>query len=161
MTVRVEPATPGHLERLLAGDDDFCRAYGLRVADGYVEFPGVVENTLKRVRTGMDVTWWMYLIVHEDDATLIGIGGFKGPPDDGSVEIGYAIAPAYRQLGHATRAAQAFVRIARDAGVSTVVAHTLPDHNASTKVLGRCGFQFVGEVVDPDDGLIWRWELAL
>lgn len=37
-------------------------------------------------------------------------------------------------------------------------AHTLPERNASTRVLEKCGFTLVGEVVDPDDGVVWRWE---
>jgi hypothetical protein len=28
-------------------------------------------------------------------------------------------------------------------------------------VLHRCGFARVGDVLDPDDGLVWRFELAL
>ena len=30
--------------------------------------------------------------------------------------------------------------------------------NASTRVLTKCGFRHVGEVMDPEDGLVWRWE---
>ncbi len=31
--------------------------------------------------------------------------------------------------------------------------------NASTRVLTKCKFKWVGEVMDPEDGLVWRWEL--
>jgi [ribosomal protein S5]-alanine N-acetyltransferase len=27
------------------------------------------------------------------------------------------------------------------------------------KVLTRCGFERTGQVVDPEDGLVWRWEI--
>jgi hypothetical protein len=30
--------------------------------------------------------------------------------------------------------------------------------NASTRILERIGMTLIGEVVDPDDGLVWRWE---
>jgi [ribosomal protein S5]-alanine N-acetyltransferase len=156
--VHVEPATPAHLEHLLAGAQAFRVQHGLRVADGYVEFHGAIERSLAAVRGGTDPRWSTYLIVHDADAAVIGIGGFKGPPADGAVEIGYAIAPTYRKQGHATEAARAFVEIASAAGVSTVRAHTLAESNASTRVLERCGFEFVGEVVDPDAGPVWRWE---
>ena len=43
--------------------------------------------------------------------------------------------------------------------VRTLRAHTLPEHNASTKVLEKCGFKLVGEVMHQEDGLIWLWEL--
>ena len=42
--------------------------------------------------------------------------------------------------------------------VRVVRAHTLPQANASTRVLGKCGFTFTGPVEDPEDGLVWRWE---
>jgi hypothetical protein len=28
-------------------------------------------------------------------------------------------------------------------------------------VLTKCGFQYVGEVIDPDDGLVWRFEKVI
>lgn len=40
-----------------------------------------------------------------------------------------------------------------------IKAHTLPSENPSVKVLHKCGFQFISEVIDPEDGLIWKWEL--
>jgi len=62
--------------------------------------------------------------------------------------------------GYATEAAEALVRYAIDSGqVGTVCAHTLPEANASTRVLTKCGLECVGEVVDPEDGLVWRWEI--
>ena len=41
--------------------------------------------------------------------------------------------------------------------VRSVVAHTLPQRNASTRVLEKAGMQYVGEVEDPEDGRVWRW----
>jgi hypothetical protein len=38
---------------------------------------------------------------------------------------------------------------------------TLPEENASNKALKRNGFGFAGEVDDPEDGLVWRWERPL
>jgi ribosomal-protein-alanine N-acetyltransferase len=47
---------------------------------------------------------------------------------------------------------------ARDPRVRLVRAHTLPEPNASTRVLQKCGFVHVGEVMDPEDGRVWRWQ---
>jgi ribosomal-protein-alanine N-acetyltransferase len=38
---------------------------------------------------------------------------------------------------------------------------TRPEYNASGRVLTACGFERTGEVVDPEDGLVWRWDLAI
>ena len=90
---------------------------------------------------------------------MVGEGGFKGPPRDGVVEIAYGTAPAHRGKGYATQTAAALVQYALEFGeVSLVLAHTLPDSTASQRVLTKCGFQRVGEVIDPEDGLVWRFE---
>ena len=89
---------------------------------------------------GADPAWNTYLFVHVADRALLGLGGFKGPPADGTVEIGYGIAPEYRHQGYATEGAELLIEIARAAGVTTVIAHTLPEPNFSTRVLAQLGF---------------------
>jgi ribosomal-protein-alanine N-acetyltransferase len=39
--------------------------------------------------------------------------------------------------------------------VKNIIAHTLGEENASTKVLTKCGFRKVEEINDPEDGVIW------
>jgi len=76
------------------------------------------------------------------------------------VEIGYEIALDYRNRGLATEMTKGLIENAfRDERVRLIVAHTLGQDNASTKVLQKCGFKKVEEINDPDDGLIWKWEL--
>ena len=101
-----------------------------------------------------------FSLVHRDSNIVVGKSGFKGPPAaDGVVEIAYGIAPDYQGKGYATEAAQALVIFAFSSGqVRVVRAHTLPESNASTRVLTKCGFRHMGEVMDPEDGLVWRWE---
>ena len=75
------------------------------------------------------------------------------------VEIAYGIVPGFQGHGCATEAAAAGVAFAfGDSRVRVVRAHTLPIANASTRVLAKCGFAHTGEVEDPDDGVLWRWE---
>jgi len=75
------------------------------------------------------------------------------------VEIAYGIEPEHQGKGYATEAAQGMVDYACSHDeVRLVCAHTLPEENASTRVLTKCGFRKVGEVLDPEDGLVWRWE---
>ncbi|HWX22473.1 MAG TPA: GNAT family N-acetyltransferase [Candidatus Binatia bacterium] len=95
-----------------------------------------------------------------DSGVVVGKGGFKGPPtDDGAVEIAYGIFPDHQGKGYATEGAAALTAFAFGSGkVRVVRAHTRPEGNASKRVLTKCGFLYVGEVVDPEDGLVWRWE---
>lgn len=95
------------------------------------------------------------------DGTPVGIGSFKGPPVDGVVEIAYAVLPEHQDKGYATEAARAMVGYAfQCAEVSRVIAHTLPQGAASQRVLQKAAFRRTGEVVDPEDGLVWRFEIS-
>jgi RimJ/RimL family protein N-acetyltransferase len=113
---------------------------------------------LDMLAQGTPPQWGTHLLVHRADGALVGLGGFKGPPVEGTVEIGYGIAPAYRRRGLATEAAARLTSMAASGGAVTVQAHTLAQDNASTRVLARLGFQRAAEVDDPDDGPLWRWE---
>jgi RimJ/RimL family protein N-acetyltransferase len=43
--------------------------------------------------------------------------------------------------------------------VTKIIADTLPERNASTRVLEKNGFRLVKEMDDASDGLVWRWGL--
>ncbi len=103
----------------------------------------------------------MYFFIHSTDRKLVGSGGFKGKPDDaGTVEIGYAVASAYRGKGLATEAASGLIDFAfSNSQTQTVQAHTLAEENESVRVLRKVGMQFVKELYDPEDGNIWQWQL--
>ena len=73
------------------------------------------------------------------------------------VELGYSVAPAYRNQGYATEAIGALVEYAAQAGATVVTAHTLPQTNASTRVLIKLGFTMERVHEDPKDGPVWRW----
>jgi len=99
--------------------------------------------------------------VVSDAGLVVGLGSFKGPPVDGMVEIAYAIEPGEQGKGYATGAARALATYAFESGqVSVVRAHTLPDGIASQRVLLKSGFEKIGEVIEPEDGLVCRFELV-
>jgi ribosomal-protein-alanine N-acetyltransferase len=104
--------------------------------------------------------WCAYVGWRED--VPLGFGGFKGKPDEGNaVEIGYLTFPAHEGQGVACAVAAGLVAIARERDIAAVIAHTLPQENASTGVLRRNGFVCDGEAEDPDEGTVWRWRLNL
>lgn len=163
--LRLLPYSPEHLLALLDSPQRFEEQIGLRAADGLRDFlvsDEVGPAWLTRLRASPAADPWVhgFAVVHQESCAVIGHAGFKGPPDeDGMVEIGYGIVPGYQGRGYATEAAAAVVAFAFGTGrVRLVRAHTLPTPNASTRVLAKCGFERSGEVVDPEDGLVWRWE---
>jgi RimJ/RimL family protein N-acetyltransferase len=116
---------------------------------------------LARLDASPEMDPWMhgFRVVHRESGVAVGACMFKGPPIDGVVEIAYGMDADQQGKGYATEAAQALVAFAATSGeVNLVLAHTLPGSIASQKVLAKSGFRHVGEVVDPDDGLVWRFE---
>ena len=154
--------TLAHLTKLLEGADAFEAEFGFRVVEGYIEFPGALDFSAARLSSGeASAHWWApFLFLHNPDRAVVGLGGFVGGPDAaGAVEVGYTIAPSYRGRGLATEAARALVAHAFTfAEVREVCAHTLPEANASTRVLKKNGFVFAGEMDHPEEGRLWRWE---
>ena len=106
--------------------------------------------------------WGTRLFVVDEPRTLVGLGGFKGPPRDGVLEIGYAVAPSWEGRGIATAATRELLREAFTApGLRAVIAHTLAGPGASVRVLEKTGFVPDGEVPDDDLGTTWRFRLDL
>ena len=82
----------------------------------------------------------------EMPARLIAGAGFLGPPENGTVEIGYSVIPEARGQGYATEIVEALVRRAfESAAVDRVVAETTATNEASQRVLERNGFAPIGE----------------
>jgi len=148
------------LTAALAGREALEALLGVSIADDWAGFPEALPVLRASYTANPGVHPWGSLFFVEPQArTLVGLGGFKGPPSsDAVVEIGYAIAPAFRGRGLATDAvAQMVQRAFEDASVQAVTAHTLGQANPSTRVLEKSGFQKIGETNDPDEGLVWHW----
>lgn len=151
------------LTSAISSNENLAHTLNVIVPDNWTEF-GVMalEYSLNRLSESREESgWWTYFPIHKEDNKLIGSGGYKGKPSaNGTVELGYEIAPDYRNRGLATEMTQALIAHAfNNEKVKSILAHTLAEDNPSTKVLKKCGFKKVEEINDPDDGLIWKWEL--
>jgi ribosomal-protein-alanine N-acetyltransferase len=128
---------------------------------GWVSFTDALPPTRDAVAADPGrVEWGPRFFVAGDSPELVGWGGFKGPPEGGVVELGYEIAEARQGRGLATAATRAMLEEAfGDDRVAVVVAHTLPERNASNRVLEKAGFSFDGEA-EEDGETVWRFRLA-
>ena len=104
---------------------------------------------------GRDAAGWYnwYALLKADGEvprTLVGSGGFTGPPDAaGVVEIGYSIATDWQGRGLATELVGGLVQQAIDTGmVHRLVAHTPPENLLSQRVLLRNDFVSLGTDVN-------------
>src|ERR1051325_5278893 len=166
--IRLLLQTPEHLRTLLEGADAYQSRFHVKVAEGVREFisgPEVSPEFVDRLKRLAPADPWKdgFAVLHKKDKAIIGLGGFAGPPDaDGTVEIAYGIAPGYQSRGYAGEVAEELIAYAFASGrVRKVCAHTLPRDNPSTRVLTKCGFGFVGEVEQGEDGIVWRGGKAL
>jgi RimJ/RimL family protein N-acetyltransferase len=163
--LRLTPWSPQHLLAMIEGAEQSEADGGLPIADGLraMFVSGEVSpEWIAHLRQAAGPDPWTlgFVVVHREEERVIGTAAFKGPPsDDGVVEIAYGIAPSYEGRGYATEAAKALVAFALErVDVTSIRAHTKPENNASGRVLSKSGFHHVGEVEDPEDGRVWRWE---
>ena len=97
--------------------------------------------------------WWLRYVLSRDTARpeLVGTVSYKGPPTEGTVEIGYSVVPSWQRRGVATEASRALIESARERGATTVIAHTLPHLEPSIGVLRKLGF---AEAESPEPGVL-------
>jgi RimJ/RimL family protein N-acetyltransferase len=99
--------------------------------------------------------WGMWYFVleppHVPKRTLIGNGGFKGPPDEnGCVEIGYSVVPEHRRFGLATEACRALMSWSLcDPRVQIIAAETYPHLAPSLGVMRKLGMRHIGAGSEP------------
>ena len=126
----------------------------------------VSQEWLERVRASEQPDTWTHAfsMVELLSGATIGSCSFKGPPDsEGTVEISYGVSPEYRRQGLRYRShARALIEFChqhtrRSWCLCPIRCLTTPLLHA---FLRKSGFQYVGEVIDPEDGLVCRWELV-
>lgn len=112
-------------------------------------------------QTPADADWVTRLLV-APTGEVVGRAGFHGAPQDGTVEVGYEVAPEVQRRGHARAALRVLLDVAhREPGVRTVRATIRPDNVASRSLAEAHGFVVAGEQWDDEDGLETIYELDL
>jgi RimJ/RimL family protein N-acetyltransferase len=85
----------------------------------------------------------LYATELRDSAVAVGICGILKRETLPHPDIGFAFLPEYWNHGYAFEAADAVMKHARAAfNVSTILAITTPDNEASAKLLGKIGLRF-------------------
>jgi [ribosomal protein S5]-alanine N-acetyltransferase len=151
-----------HLNALIQSEQALADLLAVKLAENWLVFPEAAPYSLQMLEKNPQVLrWGMHLFVHKGENKIIGNGGFKGVADEnGMVEIGYALSPAYENQGFATEAARGMIDYAFSwSNVRMVDAHTLAEENASVRVLQKCGMTKIAEKDDEEDGPIWQWRI--
>jgi RimJ/RimL family protein N-acetyltransferase len=151
------------LQLLQTDMEKFCSLHGVQIGQNASTLLDVVAQITKFMTfTGGDPKWFGYLAVDNATRQLVGTCAFKGAPTkEKSVEIAYFTFPEFEGKGYATAMASMLIQTVRSSPeVESVIAHTLPEQNASTGILQKVGMMLVGEVIDPEDGRVWRWSMG-
>ena len=154
-------ASMASLRAELEGRDALARVLGVDVpGDWPPELYGehgnaAVQWVIGRLEAEPDAARFLqyYFVEAGERRTLVGVGGFKGAPADGVVELGYEVLEPYRRRGYATEATAGMLAFAfSHEHVHTVVAHTLPHLTSSIGVLERTGFRYSGQA--EEEGMV-------
>jgi [ribosomal protein S5]-alanine N-acetyltransferase len=153
-----------HLDAIVRDPRSLGGLLGVSIPDGWPAHPRAYPHLLKlldRQPTRPWSGWWLYLFIHTGERALVGCGGFRDAPDaQGVVELGFEIAPAYRDHGFGSEAVSALIRYAfTRPGVAVVEALSLPKGDPRTRAFEAAGMRPAGERMDADAGRVTQWRI--
>jgi [ribosomal protein S5]-alanine N-acetyltransferase len=163
--MRLVPATVDLARAELTDQAEFARMLAADIADEWP--PAILADVRPLFLQWMEaapeqVGWYVWyammrtprgasdLLAGGASDLLVASIGFKGPPQDGTVEIGYSVLPRFQGQGYATEMVRALTDWAfGQPGVRCIVAETAVDNIPSQRLLQRVGFTRGGEAVEP------------
>jgi [ribosomal protein S5]-alanine N-acetyltransferase len=143
------PTSLAHLDAELESCEALARLLGVRLPASWP--PGEYDRSaieFFRARLAENprvLGWYGWYAIDRDGGVVVGAAGYLGPPSpDGTLEVGYSIAPEFQARGYATEIVQALVDRAWSVPeVRRIIAHTQRENLGSVKVLERAGFKAV------------------
>jgi len=160
------------------------RLTGRRVQDGDLEYVIETDSDVRiqrwlfgKVQTQQESrerhARWMqgwhdagfgFWIFRDDAGTIVGHGGiFRSPREEGEIEVGYALRPAYWGQGFATEITRLSLKVGfEEVGARRIIGIAQATNAASRHVMEKCGMVF--EAVLPSlegvDGVRYAIELS-
>lgn len=132
------------------------------IADPNIIFPDEYSEVLTATarlysKNGFQKPWISYVAV--EGTSCLGICAFKTPPVENKVEIAYFTFVENQGSGIGTQMAQHLIDISKSTDPEVkIFAQTLPEKDASTRILEKLGFDLHGTVDSEEDGSVWEWE---
>lgn len=137
--LRIVPVTRTLSDAAAQGYAALERALGAGIDPGWRE-----DHVFERARIAVDDRPRYALVVHREDARLIGEVRMEPLRGRDGYEIGYAIVPGYRRRGFAVEATGAVIAALEAGGADLIVAGCDMNNVASVRTLRRLGFTLDG-----------------
>ena len=149
--VALEPVTRSMAQGVLDSGPITARFEQGALHDRIAQAMGIAIRDIDSGAAATLPTVW--LVIRRADPRILGDIGLHGPPGhQGSVEIGYSLAPSARGKGIGTAAVSALIkRLAAIPRISQVTAVTGTGNTASRRLLERQGFQLTGQLPATDE----------
>ena len=151
--------------RALQARETANREAGAVVPPGFAEhLDDFIRYRLSQLDADPSIQKWLGRVMVLTDESgarhVMGSIGFHGPPDEqGRLEIGYRVEPAYRRRGYAREAVQGmFDWAASTHGIQRFVASISPTNEPSLRLAAGFGFVETGSHMDEIDGLEIEFE---
>jgi len=138
--LHLRPLVQADFESLCALDTDpQVRAF---FPEGVLTPTQVQQDLTRNLAGWQTLGFGVFAALHQETQSCIGRCGFA-QLKDGTVEMGYLFRPAYWGLGLATEAAMALLQWGRQhIPVDRIIGFAPCDHDASRRVLEKCGMTF-------------------
>jgi [ribosomal protein S5]-alanine N-acetyltransferase len=154
------------MEALERGDVESAQQLvGYRIPADWPQVMGSVLRfriPLARSRPDAVPLLLLAMVLRAEPEVVVGRLGFHGPVDeDGMLEIGYEVFPAFRRRGYGREAVSGMFRSAQeDPAVLRFRASVRPDNAPSRNLVTSLGFTEVGSQWDDEDGEETLFECA-
>jgi RimJ/RimL family protein N-acetyltransferase len=153
MAVLLRALTAEALRALHAGRDDWASGQPELAGLGWPEEDRrVLRYRVETLDADPSAAPYLLHVAVRDGAFVGRIGCHSAPDENGTVEIGYAVAAAMRGQGLGGLIVDLFLAWLTSRGVIHVEASVSPDNEPSLRLLDRRGFVETGERWDEEDG---------
>lgn len=123
--------------------------------------PALVAGLIDKLTAATSTAQWYRPAGIWMDDRWVAAGGFKGPPQQGCVEIGYRVHPNYRRRGLASALIHWLCIRAASANLTQLLAVTEATNLPSQAVLTQAGFVSSGHFLSDQGQSLQRWQRRL
>lgn len=102
---------------------------------------------------------WIGYFFSTENTEIVGLGGYKSKPKNGSIEIAYGTFTEFEGKGIGTEICRQLILLSKQTDSTLrITARTFLKDNSSAAILKENGFISMGTVHDEEDGDVWGWE---